>query len=133
MAETSGYGHGVYGTGLPYGIDKWGCLVTPISPLQDAVAVALDSNITLTIEDEDLIVPSSIMVEVDGGSGFEIAFRYADPTQFKTGWDGPASQVTVVEGKYTITIDPSVDLGPATAVQVRVTASDYTGNPERLP
>ena len=114
----SGYGRGVYGTSLPYGIDRLGCLITPISPIQDEADVAVDSNISLTIEDEDLVRSETIVVEVDRGSGFETAFRYADVPQFKTGWDGPASDVSESDGKYTIIIDPSSDLGYSTVVQV---------------
>lgn len=132
MAEVSGYGLGTYGTTF-YGIDRLGCLVTPVSPTQNETNVALDSSITLTIEDEDTVVEDTIVVEIDRGSGFVDAFRYADTPQFKTGWDGPSSEVTELNGKYTITIDPTEDLDPATIVQVRVTAEDPTGNPERLP
>ena len=128
----SGYGQGEYGI-EPYGIDPLGCLITPISPVQDAINVALDSNIVLSIEDEDVVRPETIVVEVHRGSGFETAFRYVDVPQFKTGWDGPSSEISEFEGKYTITIDPSTDFEYATLVQVRVTAADFTGNPERLP
>lgn len=131
MADTSGYGTGLYGL-TPYGIDRLGCLITPISPTQNEANVALDSDIVLSIEDEDTVVEDTIVVEVDKGSGFEDAFRYADSPQFKPGWDGPGSGVLVEGNKYTITIDPTSDLDPATVVQVRVTAADPTGNPERL-
>jgi len=128
----SGYGNVEYGVG-GYGIDIKGCLITPISPTQDETGVAIDSTISLTIEDEDLVRSETIVVEVDRGSGFETAFRYIDTPQFKTGWDGPASDVSESDGKYTIVIDPTSDFSYATVVQVRVTAADYTGNPERLP
>lgn len=128
----SGYGLGAYGNHLPYGIDKKGCVVSPISPAQNEAGVALDSNITLTIDDEDVVLEDTILIEIDTGSGFEDAFRYADTPQFKPGWDGPSSSVTKVGSKYIIVIDPTSDLNPAVVVQVRVTADDPTGNPESL-
>lgn len=132
--RDQGYGYGGYGTILPFGYDNRGCLVTPVYPAQDASGVPLDSTITVTVEDEDGVSPPSLLVEVDTGSGYEVAYRHADTSErFKSGWDGPASSMTFEEGRYTIVIDPTTSFGYSTLVNVRVTAADLMGQPERLP
>lgn len=118
----------------PCGYDRRGCLVTPDYPAQDDVGVEVDDTITLIISDSSRVRASTILVEVDSGAGFDVAFRYADTAErFKTGWDGPASQWSVADGAYTIVIDPTEDFNFGTAISIRVTAGDPTDDPERLP
>lgn len=133
MATVTGYGIGGYGTPLPYGYSDAGCLITPIDPVLNGLYVDLDSNITLAISSDDMVKASTILVEVDRGSGFEEAFRYADTSErFKTGWDGPESQWSVADGVYTIVLDPTENFGYGEFISVRVTAEDPLGNAERL-
>jgi hypothetical protein len=113
-------------------VDYQGCLITPVSPTNGQMNYPASGNITLTIEDEDEVVASSIMVEIDLGGGYEVAFDYDGVPQFKPGWDGPASDVSEMGGVYTIVIDPTSDFIVGSTIYVRVTAADPTGNPERL-
>jgi len=112
--------------------DYLGCLVTAVSPTPGQTNFPTTGNITLTIEDEDEVVAASILVEVDLGGGYEIAFSYEAFPQFKPGWDGPASDISELGGVYTIVIDPTTDFVVGSTIYIRVTAADPTGNPERL-
>jgi hypothetical protein len=112
--------------------DYLGCLVTPISPTNGQTNYPTTGSITLTIEDEDSVVATSIMVEIDPGTGYEVAFDYDGVPQFKPGWDGPGSDVSELGGVFTIVIDPTSDFVVGSTILVRVTAADPTGNPERL-
>jgi hypothetical protein len=110
--------------------DHLGFLVTPIAPTVGQVDYPINGTITLQIEDEDSVIASSIKVEIDPGSGFETAYEYPN---FKSGWDGPASDFSELAGVYTIVIERTSDFSVGATVQVRVTAADPSGNPERLP
>jgi hypothetical protein len=114
--------------------DTLGPLVTPIDPTQDEFDVVVDVNVTVSLYDESGIDLPTMQIEVDRGEGggFELAFKYSDVTQFKSGWDGTSSNVTEDAGTYTIVIDPTTDFVSSTAVKVRITALDIFGNPARL-
>lgn len=114
--------------------DYQGPLVEPISPLLGSVNVSVGTNITVEVTDESSINLASLQVEVDRGEGggFELAFDYDGSPQFKTGWDGPASEVSNVGSTYTIVIDPTTDFAVSTVIKIRVTALDQFGNPARL-
>ena len=116
-------------------VDYLGPVVTPVDPAAGETDVARDATITLQISDEDQVDDSTILVEVDRGGGFELAFEYnvAPTERFKTGYKGAGSQVTEALGIYTVVIDPETDFGFGETIQVRVTAQDQSGNPERLP
>jgi len=115
--------------------DHAGPLVTPIDPTVSQVGVDIDKTITITVGDDDQIIPNSVQVEIDRGegAGWELAFDEDGAPQFKPGWDGAGSFVSIVLGVYTIAIDPLVDFAFGTTVMVRTTAVDPPGNPERLP
>jgi len=112
--------------------DYEGVHVQPQSPTNGEMNVDVDTNIVILLEDDDEVVATSILVEVDRGSGFETAFDYNQTPKFRLGYNGAASLLEVVGGAYTITIDPETAFSLGTTIQVRVTAEDPEGNPERL-
>jgi len=112
--------------------DYIGPLVVPINPTNGQIEVALDSNIQLSISDDDSVEANLIKVEIDSGAGFQEAFIYSDSPKFKSGFDGPGSTWQNVGGVYTIVIDPISDFPPSTTIYVRVTATDPTGNATRI-
>lgn len=112
--------------------DVLGVLVTPIDPTNGEIDVPFGSNIEVQLSDEDVVLEDWIKVEVDTGSGFQDAFVFSDTPKFKSGWDGPGSTWDNTGGVYTITIDRTSNFPSGATVQVRVTASDPTGNSTRL-
>jgi len=112
--------------------DYAGPLVNPTDPSIGETDVPIDQDITFEISDDSGVDLTTIIVEVNPGTGFETAFVYADTPQFKTGWAGPNSLVSTALGVTTIVIDKETDLTLGTTVQVRVTALDIYGNPARL-
>lgn len=113
-------------------LDYQGVLVTAVDPSSGDVGVDEYTNIVVRLEDQDAVVSGSIKIEIDRGSGFEDAFVYADTPQFKSGWAGPSSLVENIGGVYTVTVDPEIPFPLAANIDVRVTAADPSGNPERM-
>ena len=112
--------------------DYLGPLVTPIYPTLGQVFVSVDTNVTVSITDEQLLQDHTIRVEIDQGHGWEMAYEEDGTPEFKPGWDGPGSQVEPVSGGVVITIDPMLPFPSATTIYVRVTALDSAGNEARL-
>jgi len=131
----SQYGQGQYGW-QQYGrggtSDQLGPLVTPVDPTNGDSDVDRDTDLTIQIEDSSGIALGSIRVEVDPDLGFEDAFVYGETPQFKPGWDGSNSDVSMVGNVLTIVIDREEGYRSGTTVQTRVTARDIYGNPARL-
>lgn len=112
--------------------DWEGPLITPTDPFLGEVDKDILTNITLTIEDDTSVDLTTVQVEIDPGTGFELAFKYSDVPQFKSGWNGPASDVSTTLGVTTIVIDNETQFSVGTTVKVRVTAKDPDGNSARL-
>jgi hypothetical protein len=112
--------------------DWEGPLVTPVDPLSGETNVDILDNIELTIQDDTSVDLTTVQVEIDPGTGYELAFKYSDVPQFKPGWNGPGSSVSTVAGVTTIIIDNETQFDVGTTVRVRVTAKDPYGNPARL-
>lgn len=113
-------------------VDWEGPLVVPVDPTIGEVGVFVDQDVVLTLSDDSAVDLSTVVMEIDPGTGFETVFVYADGVQFKPGWAGPNSSVSTVMGITTIVIDKEIDYDSGTTVQVRVTAFDIYGNPARL-
>lgn len=113
-----------------FGIEDWqGPIITPVSPLKSELEVPLDTSITFDVTDDSGIVVAGFTVEVDKGSGYEMAYENGGSPAFKTGFDGPGSGIIAIPDGYRVTIDPVDDFGPAETILVRVTVEDPTGNP----
>jgi hypothetical protein len=120
-------------TNYPFTTEDWqGPLVEPTNPHINEVDVDIDTNIVMEIIDDDLVDESTIQVEIDRGSGFEIVFRYWETPQFKDGWDGPSAQIILIPDGWRLLIDPILEFSLASRIRVRVTAKDRSGNPARL-
>jgi hypothetical protein len=110
--------------------DYLGPLVDPVFPSSGSSGISVGSNITIDVTDEDTITGKR--VEVNMGYGFQDAYVDGDDPPFKTGWQGAGSEVTMLANGYRIVLDPEADLPAAATIQIRVTAVDPAGNPERL-
>jgi hypothetical protein len=113
-------------------VDYLGPELGAVSPTIGQIAVQVDANITVTITDEQLLANNSILIEVDPGTGYEIAYQEGGAPAFKPGWNGPSSVVSIIPQGVEITVDPLVDFQYGTEVNVRVTAFDVDGNPVRF-
>lgn len=111
--------------------DYLGPVATPVNPTAGQTNVAVSTNIVISLADEDGVDLDTLVVEVNRGSGYELAFVYTDNPKFHSGWNGASSSI-VLTPLVTITIDPESPLPPNTTISVRVTALDLTGNEVRL-
>ena len=93
------------------------------SPVPGALLVPVDANVIMEIVDpESGLVDTSVVIEIDTGSGFVDAWRN-DAQQ-----PGFAVVKTPVAGGNRYNIDPASDFSPGATVQVRVTAQDTVLN-----
>jgi hypothetical protein len=112
--------------------DYLGPLVAPTDPQPSEIDVAVGDHIYISITDESGVAAGSVLIEVDRGYGFVVAFEHQGAPEFKEGYDGPASEVTEIVNGYQVVLDPTEDFDVAATVYVRVTALDPTGNEARL-
>lgn len=112
--------------------DYLGPLVDPVFPSAGGSGISVGTNITIDVTDEDTISGKKIEVDLNDGNGFQEAYVQGDDPPFKSGWQGAGSEVTSLANGYRIVLDPETDFTVATTIQVRVTAIDPAGNPERL-
>jgi hypothetical protein len=111
--------------------DYLGPLIIPVSPTSGQFNVPIDSHIVIRMTDEDAVVQSSILVEVNiDGGGYVTA--YSGVTGFQPGWDGPESALTGADNDRYLTIDQILFFPEDITVEIRVTAQDPTGNNERI-
>lgn len=111
--------------------DYLGPLIIPVSPTAGQMNVPIDSNIVVRMTDEDAVVQSTILVEVNiDGGGYVTA--YSGVTGFQPGWDGPESALTGLANDRYLTIDQVLFFPEDVTVEIRVTADDPTGNHERM-
>ena len=125
------------GYGTKYGINQYGLevdlvgpLVQAIDPTKNETDVSISTSITLETTDDDGV--ASLYVQVNRGAGYEDAFIQGETPAFKPGYDGPGSSVTAVSGGYRVVIDPTVNFTTGELIHVKVSATDPSGNSERL-
>ncbi|MHC4647269.1 MAG: hypothetical protein ACYTBJ_17400 [Planctomycetota bacterium] len=109
--------------------DTFQPILIPISPQDGQTNVDKDSLITFTVDDNVGIVPGSLSANIDrgAGAGLETAFVFSDVTQFKSGFDGAGSSVTVDGTLNTIVIDMR-PLPIGNTVTIEVLGLDAAGN-----
>ena len=110
--------------------DYLGPLVDPIDPIENQTNVTITSHVEVDVTDEQVF--SFLTIEIDRGSGFEMAFELGGLPQFKPGFDNPASLLTTITGGYRVKIDPVVDFPKSTPIYVKVLSIDPAGNPARI-
>ena len=110
-----------------------GPLVTPLSPVQSEIGVDTSSVISMQIQDNNGVDPSSLRVFVkEGVAAWALAYDGSDPPQFKPGWDGPASAILGSSTDKTLVLDKTGRLPPLSVISVWVFVTDTGGTEGRL-
>lgn len=109
-------------------IDYEGCVIAPINPTAGEIDVPYTSHVSLRVIDAQAVVLSSVKIELDLGSGPQLAFDGEAAEKFKPGFNGPASDLSGDPSEYVIVIDPTSDFFVGRVISVRVYALDTEGN-----
>ena len=112
--------------------DLEGPAVHPVLPTVGQTNVPLNTKIIFDVSSEDGIIPGTVLVRIDRGFGYAVAYNQSEVPAFKTGYNGPESAVVDISGGYQVTIDPEAPFGNAEEILVEISASDTSGLPERL-
>jgi hypothetical protein len=101
-------------------------VVIAVSPTVDEQFVDLYASIVLRVP-LDVVDPWTI--EVDRGTGFELALTYNAGATFEDDFDGDDSEVAAGATHYETTVDPVDPFSVLTEVTVRVTGQNGIGEP----
>lgn len=114
---------------LAEGADTTPPFVTAQNPAEDETGVSISSNVFLRVDDAGVgVVKSTILVEIDKGSGYQTAYDGATDS-FSAPYNGGGSSI-VAGGTagFDITIDHTTDFSQFTLIYVRTSAEDLNGN-----
>lgn len=96
-------------------------------PAPAATLIARTANITFRVDDlGDGVDINFLLVEIDRGSGFEVAYD-GDGGGFQANWNGAGSSITPAGNDgFDIVVDPTEALSEFTTISVRINARDLS-------
>jgi len=108
--------------------------VTPLDPGTRQTRVVVASDITFQVRDNTGSIVDGWLAYVkrNAYTDWELAFEHNGIPQFKPGWQGPRSALSVITNGYELTLDPEISFDLDAVVAVRVTAYDDQGNLAKL-
>jgi predicted outer membrane repeat protein len=100
--------------------DTTGPVATDLSPSNNATGVAVNSNLTFTLKDNESGVDwTAFSIQLTGDKGYSKTY---------TDLDTSVVSKTGTPWEYDVTVDPDVDFSSEELISVTINASDFLGN-----